>query len=431
MDFEGDLAVIDPVSRIEGDVEMPGDKSISHRLAMIGSIAEGITRIQNFASSADSHATLACLQRLGVRFRERGAAVEIEGKGLTGLRPPDKSLDAANSGTTVRLLSGILSACPFESTFVGDDSLSRRPMKRIMTPLRQFGARLTARDDNFLPLTVAGGVLHAIDYELPVASAQVKSSIILAGLHARGTTRVREPIPTRNHTEIALREFGARVNAEGGSVVIEGGQALAGRDVTVPGDVSSAAFFIAAALAAPAGRLRIREVGLNPTRTGFINLLEDMGARITIEGLRVGAGEPIGNVIIENSTLSGMEVRKHWIGNVIDEIPVLAVLGTQMRQGIRFHDAAELRAKETDRISAIADNLRALGVRVEEFPDGLAVPGGQTIRGGVVDSRGDHRIAMAFAVAGLFAKAPVTIRGASCVSVSFPGFFELLSRVSS
>jgi len=200
--------------------------------------------------------------------------------------------------------------------------------------------------------------------------------------------------------------------------------------MTVPGDVSSAAFFIAAALGAPAARLRLREVGLNPTRTGFINLLEDMGARITIEGLRVGGGEPIGNVIVENSTLSGMEVRKHWIANIIDEIPILAVLATQTRQGIRFRDATELRTKETDRISAIADNLRALGVAVEEFPDGLSVPGGQTIRGGVVDSRGDHRIAMAFAVAGLFAKSPVTIRGASCAAVSFPGFFDLLNQVS-
>ena len=303
-------------------------------------------------------------------------------------------------------------------------------MNRIMTPLRQFGARLTARDDNFLPLTIAGGVLRGIDYELPVASAQVKSAIILAGLHARGKTRVREPIPTRNHTEIALREFGARLDSDGGLIEIEGGQALVGREMTVPGDVSSAAFFIAAALAAPVAGLRIREVGLNPTRTGFINLLEDMGARITIEGLRVGGGEPMGNVIVENSTLSGMDVRKHWIGNVIDEIPILAVLGTQTRQGIRFRDAAELRAKETDRISAIADNLRALGVEVEEFADGLFVPGGQTIRGGVVDSRGDHRIAMAFAVAGLLAKSPVTIRNASCVAVSFPGFFELLRQVS-
>src|SRR5262245_23611671 len=392
MDFEGDLAVIDPVSRIEGDVEMPGDKSISHRLAMIGSIAEGTTRILNFASSADSHSTLACLERLGVRFRGYGAAVEIDGKGLAGLSRPDGFLDAANSGTTVRLMSGILSACRFESTFVGDDSLSRRPMNRIMTPLRQFGARLTARDDNFLPLTVAGGALRAIDYELPVASAQVKSAIILAGLHARGKTRVREPIPTRNHTELALREFGATVDSDGGVIEIEGGQPLAGRDVTVPGDVSSAAFFIASALAAPVARLRIREVGLNPTRTGFINLLEDMGARITIEGLRVGGGEPIGNVIVENSTMSGMEVRKHWIGNIIDEIPILAVLATQTRQGIRFRDAAELRTKETDRISAIADNLRALGVGLRSFLTACPCPAGKRsqaalwIRAAIIES---------------------------------------------
>ncbi len=417
-----------PAARIQGDIAMPGDKSISHRLAMIGSIADGTTTIYNFAASADSHSTLSCLLQLGVGFQETGSTVIIQGRGLGSYRPPAAELDAGNSGTTVRLMSGILAGTPIDATFVGDESLSRRPMKRIIEPLRIFGAALEARNDNFLPLTVHGGALKAIDYTLPVASAQVKSAILLAGLHARGRTRVVEPAPTRNHTEIALRQFGADVETDGGVIEIEGGRRLTGQGVTVPGDVSSAAFFVAAALGLSGSRLRIRGVGLNPTRTGFINLLEDMGARIAIEGLADDGGEPAGNLLIEGSELAGGEIRGSWIPNVIDEIPVLAVLGTRTRSGIRIRDAAELRTKESDRIQAVVENLQRLGVQVEAFDDGLFVPGGQSIHGGIVDSRGDHRIAMAFAVAGLFATGPVTIEGAPCVDVSYPDFFKVLSQ---
>ncbi len=408
---------------------MPGDKSISHRLAMIGALADGKTTIHNFAASADCHSTLKCLARLGVRFKEHEHTVVIEGCGSAGLSQPNSTLDAENSGTTVRLLAGIVAGYPLESTFIGDASLSRRPMKRVIEPLKQFGAKLDARDGNFLPMTIHGGPLKAIEYQLPVASAQVKSAVLLAGLRAAGKTRVIEPAPTRDHTEIALRQFGAKLNVENGVIEIEGGQTLKGQMLTVPGDASSAAFFVAAALGAQLGRLRIQGVGLNPTRIGFIRLLEDMGGHITVDGMSVGGGEPTGNLFVENSDLSGMEVRGHWIPNVIDEIPVLAVLGARTRHGIRIRDAQELRAKESDRIRTVADNLRKLSVEVEEFADGLHVPGQQQIKGGIVDSHGDHRIAMAFAVAGLFATGPLTIQNASCVDVSFPGFFELLNTV--
>jgi 3-phosphoshikimate 1-carboxyvinyltransferase len=428
-----DNVVIQPAGRVEGDIEMPGDKSISHRLAMIGSIADGVTTIHNFATSADSHSTLECLKTLQILSKEKHGTITIEGRGLAGLRQPTSVLDAQNSGTTVRMLSGILAACPLTATFVGDESLSRRPMRRIVNPLREFGATIEAREDNFLPLTIHGGHIKAIDYRLPVASAQVKSAVLLAGLHAEGRTRVSEPLQTRNHTEIALKRFGAAIDIDYEKIEVEGGHKLSGQTVTVPGDVSSAAFFIAATLGAGEGSLRIRGVGLNPTRTGLIHLLEDMGGQISIEGLRMEAGdcgEPLGDVIVRNSDLFGAEVRGHWIPNVIDEIPVLSVLGVRTKNGIRVREARELRSKESDRISAVVENLRALGVRVEEFEDGLFVPGNQEIQGGRVNSRGDHRIAMAFAVAGLFAKGPVTIENASCVDVSFPGFFELMRRVT-
>lgn len=408
---------------------MPGDKSISHRLAMIGSIAEGTTTIENFAASADSHSTLACLHSLGIPFDETGTTVTVEGKGLGGYLQPETTLNAENSGTTARMLSGILAGNPIDVTIVGDASLSVRPMKRIIEPLRRFGARFEAREDNFLPLTIHGGPLQAIEYQLPVASAQVKSAVLFAGLHANGKTRVVEPSQTRNHTEIALKLFGAKLDGSGRVIEITGRQRLSGRRVRVPGDVSSAAFFVAAALGIAKSQLRIRDVGLNPTRTGFINLLEDMGARIAIEGLRDEGGEPVGNLLVEGSDLAGGEVHGNWIANVIDEIPVLAILGTRMRYGIRVQDAAELRAKESDRIHTIVQNLRAVGVQVEEFADGLFVPGRQKIKGGTIDSHGDHRIAMAFAVAALFAEAPIHIENASSVNVSFPGFFDVLKSV--
>jgi 3-phosphoshikimate 1-carboxyvinyltransferase len=303
-------------------------------------------------------------------------------------------------------------------------------MRRIIEPLEKFGAVISARDGNFLPMTIQGKRLRAIDYTLPVASAQVKSAVLLAGLQAEGLTRVVEPAQTRNHTEIALKQFGASLEVGDRTIELLGGQRLTAQSLTVPGDVSSAAFFVAAALGAPNGTLRIRDVGLNPTRTGFIELLEDMGARIVVEDLSLRGGEPVGNLVVQPSILNGGEIGGHWIGNVIDEIPILAVLGARTRSGIRIRDAAELRVKESDRIKTVAENLMRLGVQVEEYEDGLFVPGEQTIKGGTVDSYGDHRIAMSFAIAGLFARDPVTIENAQCVAVSFPGFFDLLRKVA-
>ncbi len=427
--IEADRLEIAPAVRIRGAVSVPGDKAISHRLAMIGAIAQGQTVIHNFAESADCQSTLECLRRLGISIEREGARVSVEGRGLQGLQAPRQELDAGNSGTTVRMMAGILAGFPFESTFVGDESLSRRPMKRIMEPLRRFGAKLEARDDNYLPLKVTGGALSPITFTMPVASAQVKSAVLFAGLHARGTTIVNEPMASRNHTEIAVAEFGAKIKTASNSIQIEGGHALHGKQFTVPGDISSAAFLIAAALAVPGSRLRITGVGLNPTRTGFLNLLQEMQANVRTGGVSATSGEPAGHIDVEYSEISGMDVGDPWIPSAIDEIPVLAVLGARTRNGIRIRDASELRAKESDRIHAVVVNLRALGGRVEEYPDGLFVPGQQSLHGGEVDSFGDHRIAMAFAVAGLFAKGTVSIKNPSCVGISFPGFFDLLKQV--
>ncbi len=420
-----------PALRLQGETSVPGDKSISHRLAMIGSIAEGRTVIHNFAASADCSSTLECLAGLGVPINRNGSSVIIQGNGFQGLHQPARELNAENSGTTVRLLSGILAGTSFESTFIGDASLSRRPMKRIIEPLRRFGARLDARDDNYLPMRVHGAPLTAIDYTLPVASAQVKSAVLLAGLQARGTTRVHEAIRSRDHTEIALRQFGAGIRIADGTIEIDGGAALRGGVFNVPGDLSSAAFLIATALAVPGSKIKLARVGLNPTRSGFITLLQDVGARIFVSDVSEDGGEPVGDIVVESSELDGIDIGAEWVPNVIDEIPVLAVLGTRTRKGVRIRDAAELRSKESDRIRTVAVNLRVLGAKVEETPDGLYVPGNQVLSGGRVEAFGDHRIAMAFAVAACFATGPVTIGDASCADVSFPGFFELLEGLVS
>ena len=424
-----DRLEIKPAQRLSGVTSVAADKSISHRWAMIAAVAEGVTTIHNFAESVDCQSTLECLRNLGVHVERDGSTVTIHGRGLHGLERSSRVLDAGNSGTTVRLMSGLLAGSPFETTFVGDESLSRRPMKRIIEPLRQFGAAIEARDGNYLPLRIRGSNLDAINFTLPMPSAQVKSCVLLAGLQARGVTKVHEPVVSRNHTEIALAQFGARIRNMANTIEVKGGGTLRGKEFSVPGDPSAAAFFIAAALAVPNSGLRLTGIGLNPTRTGYISLLVKMQARVAITRLSVVNGESIGDVGVEASEIEGMDIGGSWIPNIIDEIPVLAVLGTRSQNGIRIRDAAELRAKESDRIHSVAKNLRALGADVEEYPDGLFVPGGQRLHGGVVDSFGDHRIAMAFAVAGLFADGPVAIQNPDCVNISFPGFFDLLSRV--
>jgi 3-phosphoshikimate 1-carboxyvinyltransferase len=420
---------IKPATAVKGIAGVPGDKAISHRLAMLGAIAEGVTVIRHFAASADCASTLECLRRLGASITRDRSTVCIEGRGLHGLQKPERQLDAENSGSTVRFMSGIVAAYPFATTFIGDASLSRRPMKRVIDPLRRFGATIHAREDNYLPMTISGGALIPIEFNMPIASAQIKSAVLFAGLHARGTTTVHEPIPSRNHTEIALSEFGAAIRTGPSLIEVDGGHPLRGKEFSVPGDMSSAAFFVAAALAVPNSQLRLTNIGLNPTRSGFIRLLQGMQGKIAIENATISGGEPIGDITVESSDLAGNDVGGHWVPNIIDEIPILAILATRTRNGIRIRDAAELRAKESDRIYAVAANLRALGAEVEEYPDGLFVPGRQTLRGGVVDSFGDHRIAMAFAVAGLFAAGPVAIKDPACVAVSFPGFFDSLNQV--
>ena len=419
---------ISPASSVSGAITLPGDKSISHRYAMIASIAEGPTRIRNYSTGADCHSTLGCMRALGIEIEGQGTDFTVHGKGLHGLRQPAADLDAGNSGSTMRMLSGILAAQPFRTRIFGDESLSRRPMQRIMTPLAQMGAQIRAHEGKFPPLEIDGGALRPIRYELPVPSAQVKTCVLFAGLFAEGETVVVESVRSRDHTEIALREFGADLTVARGEITLQGRPQLTGREVTVPSDISSAAFFIAAALLVPGSHLTIHGVGLNPTRSALLDLLVGMGAKIRIPQLESECGELIGDIVVEYSELRGGTVSGAITAALIDEIPVLAVLGAATRDGLTVKDAAELRIKETDRIRTIVENLRRLGVEAEEFPDGLKVPGRQKFRAAEFDSFGDHRIAMAFAVAALRADGESTIRGADAASVSFPEFWDTLGR---
>jgi 3-phosphoshikimate 1-carboxyvinyltransferase len=421
---------IRPSARLSGNVQLPGDKSISHRLAMLGAIAEGVTRIANFSTSQDCHSTIACLRLLGIPITvEADHRVTIQGKGLWGLKPSVETLDAENSGSTIRMLSGILAGQKFTTRISGDESLQRRPMQRIMAPLTQMGARIEATRENYPPLTIHGGNLRPIRYELPVASAQVKSAVLLAGLYAEGETTVVEPVFTRNHTELALRGFGAEVSTGQNTVSVPGGQRLCGIDTTVPGDVSSAAFLIAAATLTPGSDVTLRNVGLNPGRRGIVDLLVAMGASIEILDNRLLGGEPVADLRVRPAALRGGKIAGAQIPQLIDEIPVLSVLATQSEEGMEIRAAGELRVKESDRIRSIVENLRAMGAQVEEFEDGLAIPGRQPLHGAAINTYSDHRIAMAFAVAGLVAHGETVIEGAECAGVSFPGFFEVLERL--
>jgi 3-phosphoshikimate 1-carboxyvinyltransferase len=422
---------IQPAARLFGQVQLPGDKSISHRLAMLGAIAEGVTRIANFATSQDCHSTLACLRALGVPITaEPNRDVTVHGRGLWGLKPAKGILDAENSGSTIRMLSGILAGQPFTSRISGDESLQRRPMKRIMAPLTLMGAQIEAIQDNYPPLNIHGGILQPIRYELPVASAQVKSAVLLAGLYADGETTVVEPVSTRNHTELALRGFGAEVSTGSNTVSVRGGQTLRGLEIAVPGDVSSAAFFIAAATLVSAADLLLAGVGMNSGRRGIVDLLVSMGASIEVLDSRLEGGEPVADLRVRPAVLRGGKISGAQIPQVIDEVPILSVLATQSEEGMEIRDAGELRVKESDRIRSIVANLRAMGGQVEEFEDGLAIPGRQQLHGAVIKTYGDHRIAMAFAVAGLIARGETLIEGAECAGVSFPEFFSALEKVT-
>lgn len=419
-----------PAVRLSGSLRLPGDKSISHRYAMLAAIAEGVTRIRNFSSGADCASTLGALEALGVRIERAGSEVVVHGHGLEGLREPRTTLDAGNSGSTMRMLAGILAGQPFRTVLAGDESLSRRPMDRVIQPLERMGATVRAREGRYPPLEIQGGRLRPIEYELPVASAQVKSCVLFAGLYAEGVTSVVEPVRTRDHSEIALREFGADVRVEGRRISVAGRSRLQARELEVPGDLSSAAFFLAAALLVPGSELVLEGVGLNPTRAALLDFLASQGASIRVLRIEQRAGEPSGDVLVRHSRLRGGVIEGGLTAALIDEIPVLAVLGAASEEGLIVRDAAELRVKETDRIATMAENLRRMGVAVETTPDGLRVPGGQHFRAAHLDSFGDHRIAMAFAVAALAADGECAIEGAEAAAVSFPEFFDLLEALA-
>jgi len=411
---------------LSGTIRLPGDKSISHRYAMLAGVAEGASVIRNYSSGADCHSTLGCLRSLGVEISEDGRDVTLQGRGLLGLKACAGQLDAGNSGSTMRMLAGILAGHPFLSRIGGDESLSRRPMQRIMTPLAKMGASISARDGKFPPIEIRGGGLHPIEYEMPVASAQVKSCVLLAGLYASGETVVREPARTRDHTEVALREFGAEVATGRGWASIRGPARLQGRELSVPGDLSSAAFFLVAAAIVPGSSVIVQGVGLNPTRAALIDFLVSAGVEIRILEMSMRNGEPVGDLLVRGSALKGGVIEKQWAAALIDEIPVLAILGAVSAQGLTVRDAAELRIKETDRIESLATNLRRMGVAIETTPDGFHLPGGQNFKAAEADSFGDHRIAMAFAVAALRADGPCVIQNADAASVSFPEFWQCL-----
>ncbi len=423
-------ARIAPASSVTGSVSLPGDKSISHRYAMLATIAHGASRIRNYATGADCRSTLGAVRALGIEVEQNGTEVTVHGAGLDGLHTPASGIDAGNSGSTMRMLSGILAGQPFPTRMVGDESLSRRPMERIIRPLSEMGAAISARDGQYPPLEIRGGRLRGIDYTLPVASAQVKSCVLLAGLFAEGTTTVREPLRSRDHTEIALREFGAEVRVERGRVSVSGRPRLAARELQVPADLSSAAFFIVAALLVPGSSLTLCDVGLNPTRAALLDVLAGMGASIRVLRVESVNGELIGDLRVEYAPVRGGVIEGAATAALIDEIPVLAVLGAASEEGITVRDARELRVKETDRIATVAENLRRMGVEVHETPNGIAVPGGQIFRAATLDSFGDHRIAMACAVAALRAEGECVIHNAEAASVSFPEFWDTLRRVA-
>lgn len=419
------------LSSLQGEISIPGDKSISHRAVMFGAMAEGKTTINHFLAGEDCLSTISCFEKMGVSIKREGEYVEVEGKGIEGLSEPTSILDVGNSGTTTRLMLGILAGVPFHTSLIGDESIAKRPMSRVTVPLRSMGAKIDGREHGqYTPLSTRGGALKAIHYHSPVASAQVKSTILLAGLHAEGTTKVTEPFTSRDHTERMLRAFGVDVEVDGTTVSIEGGQSLRGTDVYVPGDISSAAFFLVAGAIVPNSRIVLKNVGLNPTRTGIIDVLQQMGARLTISNERIQNGEPIGDLTIETSQLKGIEIGGDLIPRLIDEIPVIALLATQANGKTVIKDAEELKVKETNRIDTVATELSKLGASVTPTADGLIIEGKTALQSGEVDSYGDHRIGMMLAVAAAIATGEVTLMRSEAIHVSYPTFFEDLDKLS-
>jgi 3-phosphoshikimate 1-carboxyvinyltransferase len=426
-------AMIAPARRLRGRLRVPGDKSIAHRYALLAALADGRSTLTGFAPGADCRSTLACLRNLGVEMEEGPeGTVTLLGRGFGQLRSPAAPLDAGNSGTTMRLLAGVLAGHPFASTLVGDPSLSRRPMRRVMAPLERMGARIDATDGH-PPLTIHGTRLHGISHQPDTPSAQVKSAVLLAGLHAEGTTSVAEPAATRDHTERALTAFGGLVSVNGLVVSVAGGQRLQGRTLSVPGDFSSAAFWLVAAAALPGSRIVVEEVGLNPTRIALLDVLRRFGARVDVQVTATVAGEPRGIVSVEADAMGTLDIAPEEVPGLIDELPAIAALAAHGGQ-VTVRGAAELRVKESDRIAALVAGFRALGVDADERPDGFVVRGphgssSSRPSGGIADARGDHRMAMAFAIAALAAERASTIDGSDVVGISYPGFFETLERL--
>jgi 3-phosphoshikimate 1-carboxyvinyltransferase len=427
--------IVRPARNVRGSVRLPGDKSISHRYAMLAGIADGSSRLENYSTGADCASTLGCMRSLGVSWeRKEGPenVIEVTGSGLS-LAAPSSALDCGNSGSTMRMLSGIVAGQKFTSEMIGDESLSRRPMARVITPLSAMGAQIASHDDK-PPLRITGAALKAIDYPMPVASAQVKSCLLFAGLFADGETRIEEPMRTRDHGEIALRAFGAKLERKSGvagnEVRIRGGQRLRGIEARIPGDLSSAAFFLCAAALFPNSQLTVPGLLMNPTRARLLDILMQIGLRISVTQLDEIHGELVGSLQIEGGKLTQATIAGADSAALIDEIPVLAAIAPYTEKGIEVRDAKELRVKESDRISAVAANLRLMGARVEELEDGLKIPGGQALHGAELDSFGDHRIAMAFAVAALRAEGETLIRGADSAAISYPAFFQTLEEVT-
>lgn len=427
---------LNAVNGLKGKVTIPGDKSISHRCIMFGSIARGTTEVHNFLNGADCRATIDCFRRLGVEIEERNDTVLVHGNGLHGLRAPRNILDVGNSGTTTRLISGILAGQPFDSKLSGDESLNSRPMKRIMEPLTRMGANITSiLRNNCAPLYIAPGRLHGIHYTSPVASAQVKSCILLAGLYADGETSVTEPSLSRNHTELMLREFGADIrsvhtlDSPQPTVVLRPCKELYNQKITVPGDISSAAYFIAAGLIVPDSEILIQNVGINPTRAGLLKVCKDMGGDITLLHERTESGEPIADILVRTSKLHGITIAGDIIPTLIDEIPMIAVMAAMAEGTTIIKDAEELKVKETNRIETVTDNLAAMGANVTPTKNGMIITGGSPLHGANIHTLLDHRIAMAFSIAALVAEGTTTILDSQCVDVSYPTFYDTFEEL--
>ncbi|MBL4954142.1 3-phosphoshikimate 1-carboxyvinyltransferase [Neobacillus sp. YIM B02564] len=412
------------INRLNGKIEIPGDKSISHRSVMFGAIAHGETTVTNFLPGEDCLSTISCFRKLGVRIVEENGRLRIFGKGFEGLSEPSEVLDVGNSGTTIRLLMGILAGRPFFSTLAGDQSIARRPMTRVTGPLKQMGAVIDGRKDgDYTPIAIRGGNLKSIHYQLPVASAQVKSALILAGLQAEGTTTIQEPAETRDHTERMIRQFGGEIQTDQRLITVKGGQRLRAAEVHVPGDISSAAFFLVAGAVIPESEIVLKNVGLNPTRTGIFEVLEKMGANVQIISNDPDSFEPSGDIVVKSSNLTGTIIEGDLIPKLIDEIPIIALMATQAKGKTIIKDAEELKVKETNRIDTVVEELRKLGASIEATADGMIIYGQTKLTGGTVSSHGDHRIGMMLAIAALVCDGEVILENPESISVSYPNFF--------